>query len=474
MVRAKHRIGGYRVIAPIGAGGSATVYRALDESTGREVAIKVLAENHSLIPEMRRRFVEEVELLATVDSVSIAKIYEVGETDTGQPFMVLELADRGDLRRRLEEIRTSRLLLSRADLTMLAHHLYEALTTLHAADIVHRDVSPGNILIRTRRTGFSRDEGVSLLEPGERFLLADLGHAKDMELASGLTAGGGTRGFAAPEQRDDITMVDHRADIFSATAIMEWASHDGPFADDLESFFDKGLASEPEDRFANMSAWHEAFRAALGAGPGPEIAGRTQRLVFGALAGVVVGGLVAAWVVADRTREVIAGEYVDFDEQPVSPVNEQARPGDDADAGVATESGGAGASSDRPEVDPNTSVEGETARASFGAPTDDEVIDGDLVVQGAVTGLDENETVELAIHNEVAGGYWNPVSSKFQQSFHQFQVGLSDADGDGNRQWQYTVSSQFLEPATYQLRVWARGENAASDPSDVRTIIVNG
>ncbi len=270
MVRTKHRIGGYRVIAPIGAGGFATVYRALNESSGQEVAIKVLAENHSLVADTRRRFVEEVGLLQTVDSPSIAKIYEVGETETGQPFMVLELADRGDLRRRLEEIRGSHQVLNRADLAMLAHHLYDSLTTLHRAEIVHRDVSPGNILIRSRRApgqrANARNGGVTLLEPGERFLLADLGHAKDMILASGFTAGGGTRGFASPEQRDEITVVDLRADIFSATAILEWAAHDGEFAEDLEPFFDIGLAADPEDRFTSMTEWHAAFSAALGSG----------------------------------------------------------------------------------------------------------------------------------------------------------------------------------------------------------------
>lgn len=264
MSRTKHRIGGFRIIAPIGAGGFATVYRALDESTGREVAIKVLAENHSLRSEMRRRFVDEVDLLSSLNSPSVAKIYEVGETEAGQPFMVLELADRGDLRRRLEEIRRNQQVLTRADLTMLAHHLHEALATLHEADIVHRDVSPNNILIKARRSN-SREMGTTLLEPGERFLLADLGHAKDLEIASGFTAGGGTKGFAAPEQLDDITVVDHRADIFSATAIMEWAAHDGDYAEDLDRFFEQGLASEPDDRHESIDAWHDAFHEALGA-----------------------------------------------------------------------------------------------------------------------------------------------------------------------------------------------------------------
>ncbi|MGH1489536.1 MAG: serine/threonine-protein kinase [Acidimicrobiales bacterium] len=277
-LRTKRYIGGYRVIAPIGAGGFATVYRAINEATGQEVAIKVLAENHSLVADTRRRFLEEIDLLRTVDSQAIAQIYEVGETETDQPFMVLELADRGDLRRRLEEIRSSHQVLSRAELALLAHHLYDSLTTLHRAEIVHRDVSPGNILIRshqnTPNTKQPKSDGsVALLEPGERLLLADLGHAKDMIRASGFTAGGGTRGFTSPEQRDDITVVDLRADIFSATAVIEWAAHDGEYAEILEPFFDVGLAEDPADRFTSMTEWHAAFSASLSAGSDEDTGG---------------------------------------------------------------------------------------------------------------------------------------------------------------------------------------------------------
>ncbi len=285
MTRTKHRIGRFRVIAPIGAGGFSTVYRALDEDNDREVAIKVLAENHSLVPETRRRFVEEFNLRGTVESPFIAKMFEVGETETGQPYMVLELADRGDLRRRVEEFRRSHAVLSQRDLLTLAQHLTEALSALHDVEIVHRDVSPGNILIRSRPSRGGRPanaptaspESSELLEPGERFLLADLGHAKDLFRSSGFTAGGGTQGFAAPEQQDDITVVDHRADIFSATAIIEWAAHDGPYAETLEPFFDRGLASEPENRFRSMNDWYEALAGALGVEDEPAGLGLLER-----------------------------------------------------------------------------------------------------------------------------------------------------------------------------------------------------
>jgi len=256
------RIGEYRIIAPIGVGSSATVYRAVEETTGYEVAIKVLAENLSLLPEPRQRFFDEGDILKSVNSPALAQIYEVGETDTGQPYMVLELADRGDLRRRVEEFRAHGVTIDWTDLWALGRHLHEAISSLHKKGIIHRDVAPGNILIQ------HRDElmgwpAANLLEPGERFILSDLGFAKDLEWASGFTAGGGTRGFASPEQLNEVTRVDHRTDIFSATAVIDWTVYDGPFADALEPFLIHGLADEPDDRFGSIDEWYDAFANAM-------------------------------------------------------------------------------------------------------------------------------------------------------------------------------------------------------------------
>jgi len=258
------RIGEYRIIAPIGVGASATVYRAIDESTGYEVAIKVLAENLSLLPGPRQRFHDESTILQSVRSPAIAQIYELGETDTGQPFMVLELADRGDLRRRVEECRAQGKTIDWEDLWALGNHLHEALSSLHGLGIVHRDVSPGNILIQYRDE-LRGPASSTLLEPGERFILSDLGFAKDLEWASGFTAGGGTRGFASPEQRNEVTVVDHRTDIFSASAVLDWAIYDGPFARHFEPFLLRGLADDPGDRYQSIDEWYEAFLATMAA-----------------------------------------------------------------------------------------------------------------------------------------------------------------------------------------------------------------
>lgn len=249
-------IGHYRIMGAIGVGSSAAVYRGLDEASGSEVAIKILADNYSLVTEIRQRFTEEATLLMSIRSPAVAQVYGQGETDGGQPYIVLELADRGTLGDRVEQRRQTGHTVSDADLRAVGTHLATALAALHRADIVHRDVSPGNVLISAGAGAATEGSGSNnLLSPGERYLLADLGFAKNLRQASGLTAGGGTKGFAAPEQQREVTVVDHRADVFGATSVIAWLAEGTELVEPLGPFLRIGLAETPADRHQTMDDW---------------------------------------------------------------------------------------------------------------------------------------------------------------------------------------------------------------------------
>ena len=85
----------YRIVTPIGSGGFATVYRSVDERLGSEVALKVLAENHSLVPDYRERFISEAQHLRRVDSYWVASIFDLGETEQLPAFLEEEVTYRG-------------------------------------------------------------------------------------------------------------------------------------------------------------------------------------------------------------------------------------------------------------------------------------------------------------------------------------------------------------------------------------------
>ena len=94
-------LGPYRLIRPIGSGGFASVYEAVDERLDAVVAIKVLGDNHALSPEMRERFITEAQLLRRAQSDSLIQVYDVGETD-GQPYYAMKYVEGESLAEMLE------------------------------------------------------------------------------------------------------------------------------------------------------------------------------------------------------------------------------------------------------------------------------------------------------------------------------------------------------------------------------------
>lgn len=271
------RIGRYRVDAVLGTGAFSTVYRAVDERLDDIVAVKVLAENHSLDVDLRERFLTEGRVLRRIASPHVVTVHDVGETARQQPFLVLEHADRGTLRQRVTDLMGRGWRAGVADVWAVAEPLAKALAAVHRAGVVHRDLNPANVLIATR---WRHPPGSPTAVVGwdERLLLADLGLCKDLALNSGHTSAGGTEGFRPPELRRGPAVIDGRADLWSLSALVVWLATGAPPGDlpaeatmaatglpvGLARALDRSLAVDPAARHPDPHAWLVDVASALG------------------------------------------------------------------------------------------------------------------------------------------------------------------------------------------------------------------
>jgi serine/threonine-protein kinase len=212
-------IGGYSILGTVGGGGMAVVYRArpppeLAEAIGWPVvALKTLLPEHARDPEFRQMFEEEVEISAVLQHPNVVALVDCGCTREGALFLVMEWVDGIDLGAALRSFRLRRLRLAPA---VACRIVARALRGLHAAHahterdgtprvVVHRDVSPANILLST--------EGA--------VKVADFGLARPLYRARRTLPGivKGKFAYLAPEQTLDRP-VDPRTDVFSAGIVL--------------------------------------------------------------------------------------------------------------------------------------------------------------------------------------------------------------------------------------------------------------
>jgi serine/threonine protein kinase len=215
-------IGGrYLIVEKIGAGGMGTVYRARDEPSATDVAIKFLLPDLAVDPTNRERFLREARAANRIDHENIIDVNDFGETEDGQVYLVMEFLDGIAL---AEEIGHAALGIPRS--VDIAMQCASALARAHELDVVHRDIKPENIYLlaaaHSAATPHRRDF-VKILDFG-------LAHMKG-ELR--LTASGavfGTPEYMAPEQARGAPLSG-RCDLYALGCVLfEMITGDPPFS----------------------------------------------------------------------------------------------------------------------------------------------------------------------------------------------------------------------------------------------------
>ncbi|RMG88791.1 MAG: serine/threonine protein kinase [Candidatus Dadabacteria bacterium] len=198
------QVGNYRIVGRIGQGGMATVYKGIQASLDRPVAIKVISKNLAEDPELRERFLRESHIIARLAHPNIIHVIDRGITRDGRPFFVMEYVEGTDLARWIREggLDANR----RLDLMT---QVCKALAYAHKNGVVHRDIKPGNILVD--------------LDGNARVLDFGIAQFADEALGGDATGAGvvmGTLAYMSPEQRVDSRAVTPASDIYSLGVVL--------------------------------------------------------------------------------------------------------------------------------------------------------------------------------------------------------------------------------------------------------------
>src|SRR6476659_10813498 len=219
-------IGHYKISKRIGAGGMGEVYLATDITAGRKAALKLLPARFTGDAERLKRFQQEARALVGLNHPNILTVYEIGE-DHSTHYIASELIEGETLRQRLVRGR-----MEVSEAVDVAIQVASALAAAHEAGIVHRDINPGNIMLRPDGYVKVLDFGIAkLAEPAFAEATADVAEPvtlADTNLGSIL----GTVRYMSQEQASGES-VDKRTDIWSLGVVLyEMVTGHEPFSGD--------------------------------------------------------------------------------------------------------------------------------------------------------------------------------------------------------------------------------------------------
>jgi tetratricopeptide (TPR) repeat protein len=265
--------GRYTILGELGRGGMAVVYRARDESLGREVALKFMAPEVAEEEMMLKLFQREARAVAGLNHPNIVTVYDVGVLE-GRPFLAMELVEGHTV----EDLIEAQGKLPVLDAVRVAEQVLSALEFAHSKRIIHRDIKPANMM--RARSGLVK--------------VMDFGLAKSLEGGSKTTIVAGSPPYMAPEQLTGRGL-DERVDLFAVGVSMyEMLAGQRPFdglqrekappplhvANPavprlLERLVQRALEFEPDKRFVTATEMLQPLRQILDSAA--RFQGRQQR-----------------------------------------------------------------------------------------------------------------------------------------------------------------------------------------------------
>lgn len=269
----QRQFGRYEIIAELGEGGMATVYRAFDPRFRREVALKILPARFLDDPAFRGRFEREAQSVAALEHPAIVPVYDFGETEN-QPYLVMRLMTGGSLAERLEKGP-----LSLSEISRIFQRLASALDAAHRHGIIHRDLKPANILFDQYDEPYLADFGI----------VKWAGEGDVTKALTGTGAAVGTPAYMSPEQVQGQDL-DGRSDVYALGVILfEMLSGKRPYEattpmalavkhvtepipklegqhvpSACQTLINQAMAKNPDERYKTAAAFAQALQSVAG------------------------------------------------------------------------------------------------------------------------------------------------------------------------------------------------------------------
>ncbi len=198
-MRVRRQFDHFELQEELGSGGMGTVYRALDQNLGRQVALKLLQKEQSGNPEFIAQFAKEAAITASINHPHVVKVYSTG-VDHGLVYIAMELVDKGSL----DDLLAQEERVPEVQALTTGIQIAQGLNAALGRGLIHRDVKPGNILFANAHTAKIVDFGLAVLMEHAGMVMGEVW---------------GTPAYVAPEKLDDKP-EDLRSDIYSLGATL--------------------------------------------------------------------------------------------------------------------------------------------------------------------------------------------------------------------------------------------------------------
>ena len=192
----------YRLESILGVGGLSAVYRAFCIDTGNWVALKI--GDHNKVPEAKELMMREAELMSRLDHPNIVKLYDRGDTSSGDPFIAMEILEG----QTLEQLLLSETVLDLNRVAAICLQVADALQHAHENGILHRDIKPSNIML-VKKSGV---ETAVIFDFGISLTVDDDGESYDGTSSGSLL-------YASPEQLSEQA-CSYSTDVYQLALVM--------------------------------------------------------------------------------------------------------------------------------------------------------------------------------------------------------------------------------------------------------------